>query len=54
MTLQYMITELSRHPDIQERLYDEIVKVIRPGEKLDKENVYKISYLKLVLKETLR
>jgi hypothetical protein len=35
-------------------LYDEICKYIKPGEELNIENVYKIPYLKMILKEALR
>lgn len=54
MTLQYIITELGRHQSIQQTLYDEISKNIKEGEELNEENVYKIPYLKMVLKEALR
>ena len=54
MTLRYIITELGRNQNVQQTLYDEINNVIKPDEKLTQENVYKIPYLKMILKETLR
>ncbi len=39
---------------MQQKLHEEIVRVIKPGEEMTIENVYKVSYLKMVLKETLR
>ena len=54
LTLQYILTELGRNQNIQQMLYDEICKYIKPGEELNIENVYKIPYLKMILKEALR
>ena len=45
---------MGRNPNIQETLYEEICKSIKPGEGLTQENVYKIPYLKMILKEALR
>ena len=54
LTLQYIVSELGRNQNIQQKLYDEICKYIKPGEELNIENVYKIPYLKMILKEALR
>ncbi len=54
MTLQYILTELGRNQSIQQMLYDEICKYIKPSEELNIENVYKIPYLKMIPKEALR
>ena len=35
-TLQYIVTELGRNQNIQQMLYDEICKYIKPGEELNK------------------
>lgn len=52
-TMQWVIYELSRHPDIQERLRDEIMSVTN-GDVTDHAALQKMPYLKAVIKEALR
>ncbi|KAJ9564016.1 hypothetical protein OSB04_009176 [Centaurea solstitialis] len=61
--LQWIMANLMKHPDIQNKLYDEIVSVVGPpppplGEKpectINEEDVQKMPYLKAVVLEGLR
>ncbi|XP_058823449.1 cytochrome P450 4C1-like [Topomyia yanbarensis] len=44
---------LAMHPDVQERLYREIMNVV-PGSYIDYDDVSKLDYLEMVIKEAMR
>nr|UAK14971.1 cytochrome P450 89A196 [Iberis amara] len=55
--LQWIMANLVKNPDIQERLYEEIKSVIVTGEeakKIEEEEAHKMPYLKAVVLEGLR
>ena len=45
---------LARYPDAQERLYNEITKVVPPGEQITADRINSMAYLKAFVKETFR
>ncbi|XP_061192063.1 cytochrome P450 10-like [Saccostrea echinata] len=45
---------LARHPDVQERLYEETKRVLPNGETITPDKLTQLQYVKAVLKETLR
>lgn len=53
-TLTFCMYELAKHPNIQNKLYDEIKTIIDRGETLDFNNIMKLPYLDAVISETLR
>lgn len=55
LTLSYTILLLAMYPDIQERLYSELRSVYdTQDEETSYERVQKLTYLDLVLKESMR
>ncbi|KAH9417630.1 Cytochrome P450 3A4 [Dermatophagoides pteronyssinus] len=50
-TLTFCIYELAKHPEVQNKLYDEIKTI---GDSLDLNNLMKLPYLDAVISETLR
>lgn len=53
-TLYYLLYELGVNPDIQEKLYQEISRVLEPGEEITAEKLSQLKYLKYVVKENFR
>ncbi|XP_028249558.1 sterol 26-hydroxylase, mitochondrial [Parambassis ranga] len=53
-TLTWALHELSRHPDIQDRLYEEVSTLIPADRTPTAEEVTRMQYLRAVVKETLR
>ncbi|XP_046357535.2 1,25-dihydroxyvitamin D(3) 24-hydroxylase, mitochondrial-like [Haliotis rufescens] len=53
-TVQFLLYEVSRQPDIQGRLLEEVTRVVPPGVKPTSSHLRDMPYLKAVLKETLR
>ncbi|XP_014276563.1 cytochrome P450 6k1 [Halyomorpha halys] len=54
MALTFFLLELAKHPDIQERLRSEIISVGNKPEDFDYDKINSITYLQMVLDETLR
>ncbi|XP_050101183.1 cytochrome P450 4d2-like [Anopheles aquasalis] len=55
--ISFTIYELARNPDVQERVYEEIVSILGPDHKtaeLTYQNLQEFKYLDLVVKEGLR
>ncbi|OTF79065.1 cytochrome P450-like protein [Euroglyphus maynei] len=53
-TLTFALYELAMNPDMQNRLYDEVMAVVNNGDPLDYDHVMKLSYLDAFIAETLR
>ncbi|OTF73872.1 hypothetical protein BLA29_002944, partial [Euroglyphus maynei] len=53
-TLTFCMYELAKHPNIQDKLYNEIKPLIERGEPFDLNNLMKLPYLDAVISETLR
>lgn len=45
---------LAMHPDVQERLYDEIISTVTNSEYIDYDTISKLDYMDQVLKESMR
>nr|QCY52060.1 cytochrome P450 CYP71AR3 [Valeriana officinalis] len=52
--LEWMVTELLRHPQVMNKLQNEVRRVVKGKPNVTEEDLEKMSYLKLVIKETLR
>ena len=50
----FVITMLAMHPDIQNRVYEEVVSVLGPERTPDFKDLPSFKYMELVIKETLR
>ena len=53
-TMQWVLYELARRPEIQKRLYDEVSSVIPSGERCTYQHLQHLPYLKAIIKEVLR
>ncbi|KAJ7953326.1 Cytochrome P450 family protein [Quillaja saponaria] len=53
-TLLWVMANLVKHQDIQEKLFDEINGVVKVDEDINEENMKKMPYLKAVVLETMR
>uniref|UniRef100_A0A0D9ZA57 Cytochrome P450 n=1 Tax=Oryza glumipatula TaxID=40148 RepID=A0A0D9ZA57_9ORYZ len=53
-TLEWALTELVRNPHIMEKAQSEVREIFRGENKLTEEMMDKLSYLRLVIRETLR
>ncbi|XP_063709174.1 cytochrome P450 4C1-like [Culicoides brevitarsis] len=53
-TIAFTLLMLAMHPDIDRKVYEEISSVYQPGDALDAEIVKKMTYLDMIVKETLR
>lgn len=51
--LAFILFELGRHPDIQKSVYDEIISIAPTGD-FTMEHLSSLTYLEMVVKETLR
>ena len=54
LTLEWVMAELTKHPDVMEKAQAEIRRVV--GEKMNvrEEHLHQLDYLKFIIKETLR
>lgn len=52
--LSFILYELGRDYNIQDKLYDELSQNLTKGESITEEKLAKLPFLKAVLKETLR
>ncbi|XXG40028.1 hypothetical protein AAC387_Pa01g0843 [Persea americana] len=53
-SIEWGIAELVNHPEIQQRLRNELDTVLGPGIQITEPDTYKLPYLQAVVKETLR
>ncbi|KAK7393095.1 hypothetical protein VNO78_21548 [Psophocarpus tetragonolobus] len=53
-TIEWAMTEMMRNPRVRERAQSELIKVFRGKETIHESDVEQLTYLKLVVKETLR
>ncbi|CAH1248617.1 CYP27A1 [Branchiostoma lanceolatum] len=53
-TLAFNLYSLAKHPDAQQKLYEEIMAVVPPGQPIDDKVLNKMPYLRAVFKETFR
>jgi cytochrome P450 family 4 len=52
--ITFILYSLAKHPEIQEKVYEEIVEVLGGDDDLTAKKLNKLHYLELVIKETLR
>ncbi|RWR79062.1 trans-cinnamate 4-monooxygenase [Cinnamomum micranthum f. kanehirae] len=53
-SIEWGIAELVNHPEIQQRLRNELDTLLGPGVQITEPDTYKLPYLQAVVKETLR
>ncbi|XP_043723676.1 trans-cinnamate 4-monooxygenase [Telopea speciosissima] len=53
-SVEWGIAELVNHPEIQQKLRNELDTVLGPGVQITEPDTYKLPYLQAVIKETLR
>ncbi|KAK9276028.1 hypothetical protein L1049_005559 [Liquidambar formosana] len=53
-TLQWIMANLVKHQDVQEKLVQEIEAVVKAGDEMKEEDLKRMPYLKAVVLETLR
>ncbi|KAI8128449.1 putative cytochrome P450 313a4 [Lucilia cuprina] len=53
-TLYSLIVMLAMHPQVQERLYNDVIKIIPANEEVLFEHLEQLPYLNMVISETLR
>ncbi|GMN58612.1 hypothetical protein TIFTF001_027709 [Ficus carica] len=53
-TLEWMMTELLRNPNVMKKAQEEVRKVVGKRRKIDMNDINQMGYLKCVIKETLR
>ena len=53
-SIEWGIAELVNHPEIQQRLRNELDTVLGPGVQITEPETHKFPYLQAVIKETLR
>ncbi|PON71148.1 Cytochrome P450, E-class, group I [Parasponia andersonii] len=53
-SIEWGIAELVNHPEIQQKLRDELDTVLGPGVQITEPDTHKLPYLQAVIKETLR
>ncbi|PIA25186.1 hypothetical protein AQUCO_12300019v1 [Aquilegia coerulea] len=53
-TLEWIMTELARHPRVMKKAQDEVRKVAGTKGKVDESDLPQLKYMKAVIKETLR
>ncbi|KAK6128357.1 hypothetical protein DH2020_037901 [Rehmannia glutinosa] len=52
--MEWVMTELLRHPTVMEKLQNEIRRIVKDKQDVKDEDIQKMHYLKAVIKETLR
>jgi cytochrome P450 len=53
-TLEWLMAELIKNPNIMKRAQEEVRKVVGQKSKIDANDINQMDYLKYILKETLR
>ncbi|XVF49776.1 hypothetical protein PTKIN_Ptkin04bG0042000 [Pterospermum kingtungense] len=53
-TMEWMMAELLKHPNIMKKVQEEVRNVVGNKTKIDVDDINKMEYLKCVIKETLR
>jgi cytochrome P450 len=53
-TLEWLMAELIKNPNIMKRVQKEVRKVVGQKSKIDANDINQMDYLKYILKETLR
>lgn len=53
-TLLWAMANLVKYQNVQEKLFDEIKEVVKPGEDIEEEHLKRMPYLKAVVLETFR
>lgn len=53
-TIGFALLMLAMHPEIDQKVYEDITNFYKPGDELDPEIIKKMTYLDMVVKETLR
>lgn len=53
-TMEWVIAELVNHPEIQQKIRDELDAVVGPGIPMTEPDIVKLPYLQAVMKESLR
>ncbi|XP_059444313.1 cytochrome P450 71A1-like [Corylus avellana] len=53
-TLEWLMAELIRNPNIMKRAQEEVRRVVRKKSKIDVNDINQMDYLKCIIKETLR
>ena len=53
-TTAFILYELAKHQDIQQKLYDQVTYVLGETGEADSESLQKIPYLGNIIKETMR
>jgi len=54
VAMSWCLLMLAKHPDVQQKVRDEVVSVLGTSEPLTYENLDKLEYCACVVKETLR
>lgn len=54
LTLEWVMAELTKHPDVMEKAQAEIRRVVGKKMNVREEHLHQLDYLKLIIKETLR
>ncbi|XP_050087263.1 probable cytochrome P450 4d14 [Anopheles aquasalis] len=52
--ITFILYSCAKHPDIQQRVYEEIIAEIPTGKPIDQQCINNLKYLDLVIKESLR
>ena len=50
----YMLYALARHPDVQQRLREEVLAVVGPSATPNSQHLQKLQYAKSIITETMR
>uniref|UniRef100_A0A2A4J141 Cytochrome P450 n=1 Tax=Heliothis virescens TaxID=7102 RepID=A0A2A4J141_HELVI len=53
-TLTCMLVLIGSHPEVQQKMYEEIIEVLGPNKDIEKDDIKKLVYTEAVIKETLR
>ena len=53
-TMLWLLYNIARHPEIQDKLYREVISYIGQDGRLKEEDLTQIPYMKACLKESLR
>uniref|UniRef100_A0A182VX82 Cytochrome P450 n=1 Tax=Anopheles minimus TaxID=112268 RepID=A0A182VX82_9DIPT len=52
--ITFILYSCAKHPDVQQRVYEEIIAEIPPNEPINQQRINNLKYLELVIKESLR
>ncbi|XP_022642736.1 trans-cinnamate 4-monooxygenase isoform X2 [Vigna radiata var. radiata] len=53
-SIEWSIAELVNHPEIQNKVREEIARAVGAGQQVTEQDIHKLTYLQAVIKETLR